>query len=255
MVEPLPKTARLQQEIAILDREATQLSTTAAGVTGWDNLRLKHQVQELQLTIASKRWELAALELAEEGALAAFGTSSYYLDQENPEYLVKVYSQLGQVVATETIAWNSHADGYCSLYIWGPLTGANKEWDNLKRALQPISREVWAELLNTMLRAEVIQWRYADLRSGMWVYQSVFETLTHFAYTVKASGWHDRDDRVVLKKRRYRVAPFQQCRVCGCTNDNCAQCVAATGQPCHWVAPYLCSRCAAEQGKGDANRG
>jgi ParB/RepB/Spo0J family partition protein len=34
------------------------------------------------------------------------------------------------------------------------------------------------------------------------------------------------------------------CRVCGCTEANCAQCVEKTGEPCHWVAPDLCSACA-----------
>lgn len=36
------------------------------------------------------------------------------------------------------------------------------------------------------------------------------------------------------------------CRVCGCTDNECSQCVEATGQPCHWVEPDLCSRCADE---------
>jgi ParB family chromosome partitioning protein len=36
------------------------------------------------------------------------------------------------------------------------------------------------------------------------------------------------------------------CRVCGCTEDDCSECVEATGEPCHWVEPDLCSRCAAE---------
>jgi len=33
------------------------------------------------------------------------------------------------------------------------------------------------------------------------------------------------------------------CRVCGCTDDNCEQCVEKTGEPCHWVEPDLCSAC------------
>jgi len=36
----------------------------------------------------------------------------------------------------------------------------------------------------------------------------------------------------------------QHCKVCGCTNDNCDQCVAKTGQPCTWVEDDLCSACA-----------
>lgn len=33
------------------------------------------------------------------------------------------------------------------------------------------------------------------------------------------------------------------CRVCGCTEDDCRECIEATGEPCHWVEPNLCSRC------------
>lgn len=35
----------------------------------------------------------------------------------------------------------------------------------------------------------------------------------------------------------------RRCRVCGCTDDDCRQCIAVTGRPCHWVAPDLCSAC------------
>lgn len=37
--------------------------------------------------------------------------------------------------------------------------------------------------------------------------------------------------------------PERKCRVCGCTQDNCQQCVEKTGSPCHWVEPDLCSAC------------
>lgn len=35
----------------------------------------------------------------------------------------------------------------------------------------------------------------------------------------------------------------RQCRVCGCTEDNCSQCIKKTGNPCHWVEDDLCSAC------------
>jgi hypothetical protein len=38
----------------------------------------------------------------------------------------------------------------------------------------------------------------------------------------------------------------RRCRVCGCTDDDCTQCVEANGEPCHWVEADLCSRCAEE---------
>lgn len=36
----------------------------------------------------------------------------------------------------------------------------------------------------------------------------------------------------------------RSCRLCGCTDDNCLQCIIKTGHPCHWVADDLCSACA-----------
>jgi len=40
--------------------------------------------------------------------------------------------------------------------------------------------------------------------------------------------------------------PKGKCRVCGCTDDDCKKCIEKTGEPCHWVEPDLCSRCADE---------
>jgi ParB/RepB/Spo0J family partition protein len=36
----------------------------------------------------------------------------------------------------------------------------------------------------------------------------------------------------------------RQCRECGCTDDDCRQCIDRTGEPCTWVEPDLCSACA-----------
>ncbi|MBT8491150.1 MAG: ParB/RepB/Spo0J family partition protein [Deltaproteobacteria bacterium] len=43
------------------------------------------------------------------------------------------------------------------------------------------------------------------------------------------------------------------CRVCGCTEDNCTQCVEKTGSRCHWVNDMrtLCSACADSVEKND----
>ncbi len=40
---------------------------------------------------------------------------------------------------------------------------------------------------------------------------------------------------VFIKKRT--------CSGCGCTDDNCSQCVEKTGEPCYWVSEDLCSAC------------
>jgi len=35
----------------------------------------------------------------------------------------------------------------------------------------------------------------------------------------------------------------RKCRICGCTDGDCRQCVEKTGIPCHWVEKDLCSAC------------
>ena len=35
----------------------------------------------------------------------------------------------------------------------------------------------------------------------------------------------------------------QKCRICGCTDGDCRQCMEKTGTPCHWVEDDLCSAC------------
>lgn len=41
----------------------------------------------------------------------------------------------------------------------------------------------------------------------------------------------------------------RKCRICGCTQDDCHQCIEAQGFACYWVAEDLCSRCAAPAGE------
>lgn len=41
------------------------------------------------------------------------------------------------------------------------------------------------------------------------------------------------------------------CRECGCTEDNCDECLEKTGVPCHWVEDDLCSACADEEPEVD----
>lgn len=47
-----------------------------------------------------------------------------------------------------------------------------------------------------------------------------------------------RADRNVLGN-----PPVRTCRVCGCTEDDCRQCIAKIGEPCHWAEADLCSAC------------
>ena len=55
---------------------------------------------------------------------------------------------------------------------------------------------------------------------------------------------HAPVDKPAAPKKGARKGTPGVCRECGCTDDNCEQCVEATGEPCTWVEPDLCSACA-----------
>jgi very-short-patch-repair endonuclease len=56
----------------------------------------------------------------------------------------------------------------------------------------------------------------------------------------KANAW------VKLVQQVLAASPLvtDACAVCGCTEEDCSQCVERTGEPCYWVSPGLCSACA-----------
>jgi hypothetical protein len=43
----------------------------------------------------------------------------------------------------------------------------------------------------------------------------------------------------------------EKCRVCGCTQNDCSQCIERTGTPCSWVDESLCSACLNPEPKED----
>lgn len=47
--------------------------------------------------------------------------------------------------------------------------------------------------------------------------------------------------------RAKRPKKIRTCRVCGCTHDDCRQCIEKTGGPCNWIEKDLCSACAEPQ--------
>lgn len=43
---------------------------------------------------------------------------------------------------------------------------------------------------------------------------------------------------------------IRSCRICGCTNWDCRQCIEKTGEPCSWIEEDLCSACENEPETG-----
>lgn len=56
-------------------------------------------------------------------------------------------------------------------------------------------------------------------------------------------SWHEEDPDDLPGA----PAEERRCRVCGCTDHDCRQCIEKTGQPCYWVAEDLCSACARDK--------
>lgn len=52
--------------------------------------------------------------------------------------------------------------------------------------------------------------------------------------------------RPFSKKELDKMEEERKCRVCGCTDDDCSQCIEKTGEPCSWVEEDLCSACQEE---------
>ena len=46
----------------------------------------------------------------------------------------------------------------------------------------------------------------------------------------------------------------RRCRICGCTDNDCTECIAAQGFPCSWVEEDLCSRCRDELEKAELKK-
>jgi len=51
--------------------------------------------------------------------------------------------------------------------------------------------------------------------------------------------------RAQRARTRIRNTNVRRCRECGCSDDDCRQCIERTGRPCHWVDADLCSACVA----------
>lgn len=51
--------------------------------------------------------------------------------------------------------------------------------------------------------------------------------------------WHGNEGVTWIRPEDQR-----SCRGCGCTDQDCSQCIARTGRPCTWIEADLCSACA-----------
>jgi ParB/RepB/Spo0J family partition protein len=88
----------------------------------------------------------------------------------------------------------------------------------------------------------IVEWFWDGLRQTWYLVDSEIQE------AMKAVGpMLGFDVGAAYAKAKEKVAKRKRkCRVCGCTDDDCSQCVATSGEPCHWVEDDLCSACADE---------
>lgn len=46
-----------------------------------------------------------------------------------------------------------------------------------------------------------------------------------------------------MSNHKTNTSKVRACRICGCTDDDCHQCIEKIGVPCYWVEWDLCSAC------------
>lgn len=148
------------------------------------------------------------------------------------------------------------------------LAGANKELDYLRDKISKCTSDPATDLKNLGFNIEQL----ISMRDRQSVFISKLEaalarienktygiceatrklidkdrlrSVPHATLSIEAK--HDRDvakvEAAQKKERKKSVPKERSCRVCGCTQDNCQQCIEKTGEPCHWVEEDLCSAC------------
>lgn len=50
-----------------------------------------------------------------------------------------------------------------------------------------------------------------------------------------------------LESQIFEEGSVRTCRVCGCTDTDCSQCIEKDGHPCWWIEDDLCSSCESEK--------
>lgn len=75
---------------------------------------------------------------------------------------------------------------------------------------------------------------------------SIQITPKQFLKSCSPNDLHELELLLNSKFFQNRKNSTHQCRVCGCSDYNCAKCTKITGEVCSWVENDLCSRCDAD---------
>jgi hypothetical protein len=82
------------------------------------------------------------------------------------------------------------------------------------------------------------------------LYQRILsDPASKVATRIRSAAWPLGHGEIVIKVEGVAggvlasALTVRACRVCGCTENDCRQCVRKTGGPCHWITDDLCSAC------------
>ena len=207
------------------------------------------------LAQAAMRWQDARAQLQKEGVLSegpwfqlvALGKPHYYADETRGNYY-KVWYQGDKAVAVEHTQSSFWPSGFGNTG-WVTLAPNPGFYQLPSMPLLRSGQIHFVDYYNMVLRLvaqPILQFTF-----------QAFDQDYLRVVTDAEGSWRYWDSGISGPRYSLHVPPrlprkpeFTECRVCHCTNDNCAQCLVASGNCCSWVAPYLCSRCYAEQQAG-----
>jgi hypothetical protein len=136
-------------------------------------------------------------------------------------------------------------DGMCvnPEQVFFPLEGKNEGWNKLAKVLKA---KIDLDLIEKFHGLESLPFTVKD---GTRVAVKIIDSrgieslkIFHAEDFKKTMG-----DITAQKPEEETGQGKRRCRVCGCTDDDCHQCIEKTGKPCYWVEEDLCSACAGEE--------
>lgn len=171
---------------------------------------------------------------------------------------------------TETVRYSDEELAEFKVILTDKLSVANKELDYLRDSISTKTETEGQDLKNLGAETEkliILRDRQSVFVSDLEIALSRIEDktygtckvtgklidkdrlraipLTTLSAEAKKAQTSDKSEepRPAKKEKKKPVQKIQRCRVCGCTQDNCQQCIDKTGGPCHWVEEDLCSAC------------
>ena len=96
---------------------------------------------------------------------------------------------------------------------------------------------------------EVFDMTAADYFKNFGCYPGTRIENVNLRHTYRMALFFDEDHFNIVEAFRGRLTANFKCKTCGCTDEDCRQCIEKTGEACHWVTEDLCSACVVETKK------